>query len=118
MHPRNFGSERIVCTYYDVQKSVLHVHIRPIDLSITYNQPRVTSGYERFAWVFGTFDKITLRFAMNLFGDGAFRTLLLSPPPLPAVLGRRFLGHCFLGHRFLGRCFLGRRFLGRRFLGR
>ena len=36
MHPRNFGSERIVCTYYDVQKSVLHVHIRTIDLSITY----------------------------------------------------------------------------------
>ena len=36
------------------------------DLSITYNQPRVTSGYERFAWVFGTFDKITLRFAMNM----------------------------------------------------
>ena len=28
MHPRNFGSERIVCTYYVVQKSVLHVHIR------------------------------------------------------------------------------------------
>ena len=84
MHPRNFGSERIVCTYYDVQKSVLHVHIRPIDLSITYNHPRVTSGYERFAWVFGTFDKITLRFAMNLFGDGAFGILLLSPP-LPAV---------------------------------
>ena len=54
MHPRSFGSERIVCTYYDVQKSVLHVHIR-----LTYNQPRVTSGYERFAWVFGTFDKIT-----------------------------------------------------------
>ena len=51
MHPRNFGSERIVCTYYDVQKSVLHVQIRPIDLSITYNQPRVTSGYKRFAWV-------------------------------------------------------------------
>ena len=66
MHPRNFGSERIVCTYYDVQKSVLHVQIRPFDLSITYNQPRVTSGYERFAWVFGTFDKITLRFAMNM----------------------------------------------------
>ena len=66
MHPRNFGSERIVRTYYDVQKSVLHVQIRPIDLSITYNQPRVTSGYERFAWVFGTFDKITLRFAMNM----------------------------------------------------
>ena len=64
-------------TYYDVLKSVLHVHIRPIDLSITYNHPRVTSGYERFAWVFGTFDKITLRFAMNLFGDGAFRP---SPP--------------------------------------
>ena len=64
----NFGSERIVCTYYEVQKSVLHVHITPIDLSITYNQPRVTSGYERFAWVFGTFDKIliTLRFAMNM----------------------------------------------------
>ena len=81
MHPRNFGSERIVCTYYDVQKSVLHVHIRTIDLSITYNHPRVTSGYERFAWVFSTFDKITLRFAMNMFGDGAFRTLLLSPPP-------------------------------------
>ena len=37
MHPRNFGSERIVRTYYDVQKSVLHVQIRPIDLSITYN---------------------------------------------------------------------------------
>ena len=110
MHPRNFGSERIVCTYYDVQKSVLHVHIRPIDLSITYNHPRVTSGYERFAWVFSTFDKITLRFAMNMFGDGAFRTLLLSPPPppLPAVLGRRFLGRCFLGRRFLGRRFLGR----------
>ena len=35
MHPRNFGSERIVRTYYDVQKSVLHVQIRPIDLSIT-----------------------------------------------------------------------------------
>ena len=66
MHPRNFGFERIVCTYYDVQKSVLHVQIRPFDLSITYNQPRVTSGYERFAWVFGTFDKITLRFAMNM----------------------------------------------------
>ena len=32
-----------------VQKSVLHVQIRPIDHSITYNQPRVTSGYERFA---------------------------------------------------------------------
>ena len=30
------------------------------------NQSRVTSGYERFAWVFGTFDKITLRFAMNM----------------------------------------------------
>ena len=41
MHPRNFGFERIVCTYYDVQKSVLHVQIRPIDLSITYNQRRV-----------------------------------------------------------------------------
>ena len=55
------------CTHYDVQKSVLHVHIRPIDLySITYNHPRVTSGYERFAWVFGAFDKITLRFAMNM----------------------------------------------------
>ena len=39
---------------------------RPIDLSITYNQPRVTSGYEQFAWAFGTFDKITLRFAMNM----------------------------------------------------
>ena len=50
--------------YYDVQKSVLHVHITPIDLSITYNQPRVTSGYERFAWVFGTFEKITLSFAI------------------------------------------------------
>ena len=37
MHPRNFGSERIVRTYYDVQKSVLHVKIRPIDLSITYD---------------------------------------------------------------------------------
>ena len=37
MHPRNFGSERIVRTYYDVQKSVLHVQIRPIDLGITYN---------------------------------------------------------------------------------
>ena len=83
MHPRNFGSERMVCTYYDVQKSVLHVHIRPVYLSITYNHPRVTSGYERFAWVFGTFDKITLRFAMNLLGDGAFRTLLLSPHPPP-----------------------------------
>ena len=47
-------------------KSVLHVHIRPIDLCITYNQPRVTSGYARFAWVFGTFRKITLRFAMNI----------------------------------------------------
>ena len=36
--------------------------------------------------------------------DGAFRTLLLSPPtPLPAgfFLGRRFLGHRFLGRRFL-----------------
>ena len=94
------------------------MHIRPIDLSITYNHPRVTSGYERFAWVFGTFDKITLRFAMNLFGDGAFGILLLSPP-LPAVffLGRRFLGRCFLGRRFPGRRFLGRCFLGRRFLG-
>ena len=40
--------------------------MRPIDLSITYNQPRVTSGYERCAWVFGAFDKITLRFAMNM----------------------------------------------------
>ena len=66
MHPRNFGSERIVCTYCDVQKSVLHVHIRPIDLCITYNQPRVTSSYERFAWVFGTFDKITLSFAIAM----------------------------------------------------
>ena len=37
MHPRNFGSDRIVRTYYDVQKSVLHVKIRPIDLSITYD---------------------------------------------------------------------------------
>ena len=26
-------------------KIVLHVQIRPFDLSITYNQPRVTSGY-------------------------------------------------------------------------
>ena len=33
----HFGSERIVRTYYDVQKSVLHVQIKPIDLSITYN---------------------------------------------------------------------------------
>ena len=51
---------------------------------------------------------------------GSFRTLLLSPPPLPAgfFLGRRFLGHRFLGHCFLGRRFLGHRFLGRRFLGR
>ena len=37
MHPRNLGSERIVRTYYDVQKSVLHVQIIPIDLSFTYN---------------------------------------------------------------------------------
>ena len=37
-----------------------------IDLSFTYNQPRVTSGYERFAWVFSMFDKITLRFAVNM----------------------------------------------------
>ena len=37
MHPRNFSSQRIVRTYYDVQKSVLHVQIKPIDLSITYN---------------------------------------------------------------------------------
>ena len=36
MHPRNLGSERIVRTYYDVQKSVPHVQIRPIDLSIIY----------------------------------------------------------------------------------
>ena len=35
-------------------------------LLITSPEPRVTSGYERFAWVFGTFDKITLRFAMNM----------------------------------------------------
>ena len=34
----------IVRRYYDVQKSVLHVQIRPLDLSITYNKPRVTSG--------------------------------------------------------------------------
>ena len=38
MHPRNFGSVRIVRTYHDVQKSVLHVQIRPIDLSITYKE--------------------------------------------------------------------------------
>ena len=45
-----------------------------------------------------------------LSGDGAFRTLLLSPPPPRGF----FLGRRFLGHRFLGRRFLGRRFLGRR----
>ena len=27
---------------------------------------RITSGWERFAWVFRTFHKITLRFAMNM----------------------------------------------------
>ena len=57
MHPRNLGSERIVRTYYDVQKSVLHVQIRPIDLSIRS---------DLLAWVLGAFDKITLRFALNI----------------------------------------------------
>ena len=52
-----------------------------------------------------------------LSGDGAFRTLLLRPPPphLPrgfCLLGRRFLSHNFLDHRFLGRRFLDTQFVG------
>ena len=41
MHPKNFGSERIVRTYYDVLLTLALL---------------ITSGY----------DKITLRFAMNM----------------------------------------------------
>ena len=95
-----------------MQKSVLHVQMRPFDLSITYNQPRVTSGYERFAWVFGTFDKITLRFAMNMLfwfcpGMGHLAHFY-EAPPLPAVFFRSLFSRSLFSRSLFSRSSLSR----------
>ena len=75
----------------------------------------ITYPSKGIRWLLCEYELVTI---LVLSGDGAFRTLVLSPhPPSPRFfLGRRFLGRRFLGHRFLGRRFLGPCFLGRRFL--
>ena len=94
----------------------------------------ITSGYEWFAWVFGAFYKITLRFAINMNERTRTGPVGLRGSPLTKLLFKClrfplqrssalfffffFFQFFFVWLLFIKIGFLCRRLLGHRFLGR